>query len=507
MTPSALVFSVCMVPLSRMPLLIAVIVVFLVVVLATLHRSSTLIARRLLRRLLAAVVVLGAIAEATVLFSLRGPERRPYLAVLPFAPGGASSQAWALSRSLSDNARNLCGNYYVSSFPSVLEAVDVDSCARQDYVARFAQRSGLDACLSGEVVAEGEEIGLRARLYHKGAWADTIFSCSEDDLQSLVAAAQEWLARTLSCRRARVATAVSWDTSLARADLFLHQKAYERARRVLAGTHTSLAQLLVARSYLEEAKGLRALGRPWRETLYYAVTATEQLVQQDSSCASAFLLGAECAVLQEEWDQAEIYLRKVLTLDATSSHALVLMTRLHRSRFRDLGFEDEEQLLRRAIWYDPLNISARLGLVEYLKEMARRREALEAVEEVLRVNPTSAPGQVVKGKLLIAWEQNEEGFACLERALRLAPDDPEVLFALGVAHYVANHDELARGFFERAIAVGDHLDSYLYLGLIARRSGKPEEALPYLQERVLRKRDPQDRMAEIAREHIFQITH
>ncbi len=497
----------CVVSLSQLPLLIAVFSVFILLVLLLLYRSATLLNRRLLSRLLLIAAVAGVAGEVTVLLLRRGPERRPYLAVLPFSPGSASPRAWAVSRSLNENLPDLCPGFYVVSFASVLEAAVIDSCGDKGYVGRFCLRSGLDACVSGEFLERGDAVALQAHLWQRGLWSDTTFLAPGMGLEELSRQVCLWVTRRLGYRQVPLARARWWGPSAAEADILLHKKDYGRTRQVLSGLHTPLAQLLVGSSYLEEARYLRALGRPWREPLYYAVGTLEQLSQQDSSLAAAFLRRAECSIMLEEWDQAEIHLRKTLVLDPTNAHALVLMAHLHRSRYRDLGFEDEEQLYRRAIWYDPLNLTARLVLVNYLKEMARRAEALQAVEQVLHINPSSEAGLVAKGKMLITWEQNEEGMACLEQALRLAPDEPEVLFALGLAHYVANHDDQARAFFERAIAVGDHLDSYLYLGLIARRSGMPERALPYFQERVRRKRDAQDRLAEIARENIFQITH
>ncbi|MBC7187120.1 MAG: tetratricopeptide repeat protein [Calditrichaeota bacterium] len=495
-------------PPSRLPLLIAVVSVFLIVVLALLSSFATVLNRRMLARLLLVVALLSVVAEAVVLVRLRGPERRPYAVVLPFSPGKESPQAWALSRTLCRNLRALSGNYYVGSFESVLEAVQADSVADRTYVARFCARSGLDAAVSGELLQQGEALVWNGRLWRQGMWSDTTLPASASELARLAKDAQAWLSRKLGVEPSRAGgREVYWDVQAAHADILIRAAKFEEARRVLGSAHAPLHWLLVGQSYLQEAKELRNLGRAWREPLYHAITTAEELVQRDSTLADAHLLLAECHILEEEWDRAEIRLRKALALDPTASHALVLLTRLHRSRYRDLGFEDEEQLYRRAVWYDPCSVSARLGLVAYLQQLGRRAEALQAVDDVLRMNPSSIPGLLAKGRMLITWEQNEAGFACLEKAASLAPDDPEVLFALGVARYMTEDYEGARPLFERAVAVGDHLDSYLYLGLIARRLGQPEKALPYLQERVRRKRDAQDRLAEIARENIFQLTH
>ncbi|MCR4439689.1 MAG: tetratricopeptide repeat protein [candidate division KSB1 bacterium] len=503
-----LLLRLWLVPPSRLPLLIAVVSVFLLVVLALLSTSTTVLNRRVLVRLLLVVAALSVAAEAALLVRLRGPAPRPYVAILPFLPGKESPQAWALSRTLCHNLRALSSNYYVGSFESVLEAVQADSVMDQAYVAKFCERSGLDAAVSGELVHHGEALQWSGHLWRQGVWSDTTLPASAGELEPLAKDAQAWLVRKLGLVPPRAEEReVYWDAQAAQADILTRAAKFEEARRVLSNAHPPLHWLMVGQSYLQQAKQLRNLGRAWREPLYHAVTTAEELVQQDSTLVEAHLLLGECHILEEEWDRAETHVRKALALDPSSSHALVLLMRLHRSRYRDLGFEDEEQLYRRAIWYDPCSVSARLGLVAYLQQMGRRSEALQAVDEVLRINPSSIPGLLAKGRMLITWEQNEAGFACLEKAASLAPDDPEVLFAFGVARYVTEDYEGARPLFERAVAVGDHLDSYLYLGLIARRLGQPEKALPYFQERVRRKRDAQDRLAEIARENIFQITH
>jgi len=508
MATSVLMHCAWLVPPSRVPLLIAVIAAFLIVALALLYFSATVLNRRLLLRVLLGVAILCGAAEVLVLLRFRGPERRPYLAVLPFAPGKASPQAWALTLTLSHNLRLGCRNYYVIPFESLLQAVAMDSCGDRAYAARFCTRSGLDAALTGELVLQGEACTLFCRLWSRGAWEDTTLSASVLEVQSLADAARAWLAPKLHLDQVpSSARGIAWDAQGGRADLLLREGKFEQARIAMGAGRDPVVLSLVCQSYVQQAKELRAVGRPWRDALYQGVATAEELVQRDSSWAQGYLLLAECQILLEDWDRAEVNLRKVLALDPTNSQALIFLSRLHPSRFRDLGFENEEQLYRRAIWYDPCSISARLALVEYLREMGRRAEALQAVNDILRINPVSVQGLLAKGRMLVTWEENEAGFACLEEALRLAPNDPEVLYALGVARYVTEDYEAARVLFERAVAVGDHLDSYLYLGLIARRLGQPEQALHYLQERVRRKRDAQDRLAEIARQNIFQITH
>ncbi len=508
MTPFAFVACWWLVPPSRLPLLVAVVGVFLLVVLVFLCRSATVLNRRALARLLVVVAVLFVAIEAVVLVRLRGPERRPYVAVFPVAPGRSSPEAWALSLSLSHHLRRVSGNYYAVPFESVLQAAQADSCSDQDYVARFGARCGLGAAVAGELVAQGHMRAFACRLWHRGQWSDTTLYASEGEVGALTDEAVNWLAKKLHIKQVPAAgEPLSWSVQTAVADLLVREGKFEQAREALGPARDFLVLSLVAHSYVQEAKELRALGRQWREPLYHGIAAAEELVQRDSSSLPGNLLLAECRVLEEDWDKAEIHLRKAFAMDPTYSPTLLLLSRLHLSRFRDLGFEDEEQLYRRAIWYDPCSVSARLALVAYLREMGRRAEALAEVDEILHLNPACVQGLLAKGQMLITWEQNEAGFACLEEARRLAPDDPEVLYALGVARYVTEDYERARPLFERAIALGDHLDSYLYLGLIARRQGQPEQALRYFQERVRRKRDGQDRLADIARDNIFQITH
>lgn len=508
MRPFALVPCWWFVPPSQLPLLVAIIGVFLLVVLVFLYRSATVLSRRILARLLLVMAIVFVAAEAVVLVRLRGPERRPYLAVFPVAPGRSSPEAWALSLTLSHQLRRVTGNYYAVPFASVLQAVQADSCTDQGYIARFCVCCGIDAAVAGELVAQGERRAFICRLWYRGQWSDTTVNASEFDVRCLADAAQNWLATKLNIKHLPSAVPpLRWGVQTAATDLLVRDGKFGQARAALGPARDPVVLWMVGQSYLQQAKELRALGKAWREPLYHGIAAAEELVQRDSSSLEGNLLLAECRILEEDWDRAEIHLRKAFSLDPSYSHALLLLSRLHPSRYRDLGFEDEEQLYRRAICYDPCAISARLALVGYLREMGRRTEALQEVDEILRLNPTCIQGLLAKGRMLITWEQNEAGFACLEEARRLAPDDPEVLYALGVARYVTEDFEGARPLFARAIALGDHLDSYLYLGLIARRQGQPEQALHYFQERVRRKRDGQDRLADIARDNIFQITH
>src|SRR5690606_35738953 len=99
-----------------------------------------------------------------------------------------------------------------------------------------------------------------------------------------------------------------------------------------------------------------------------------------------------------------------------------------------------------------------------LKNAAAQREAgeLEAAVETLSDAVLAEPGAVVLwrglAELLLAMNQPADAVQCLERALHLAPGDPEILNDLGFAHLTNQTPEFGLKFLEQAAkAAPDHI--------------------------------------------------
>ena len=130
----------------------------------------------------------------------------------------------------------------------------------------------------------------------------------------------------------------------------------------------------------------------------------------------------------------------------------VRLTQAARALIRErnrLSVADAEHLLRQAVAIDPSYAPAwaRLGYATWFPwwwaeqheagaKPRLRAEALAYIERALAIEPNSAESQSIMGMVLT---DTNEGRLCLEKAVRLDPDDPELWFWLAEA-YQANND-------------------------------------------------------------------
>lgn len=129
------------------------------------------------------------------------------------------------------------------------------------------------------------------------------------------------------------------------------------------------------------------------------------------------------------------------------------------------------------------NADALLDRAEALRASGDIDGAMRMVANVLRFAPQEPRAMGAYGKLLLAKGQEHEAIVYLDWAIRLAPDDWDLLTARGVAHDRAGDTEAARSDLKRALAMKPGDPAILYdLALAQIRTGDLDEAKVLLRE-------------------------
>lgn len=121
-------------------------------------------------------------------------------------------------------------------------------------------------------------------------------------------------------------------------------------------------------------------------------------------------------------------------------------------------------------------------------ELGNLAVALEEVRLALGADPDYAPAQNMAGLVYMDLRDSAQAQASFDRALRLAPADPDVLHNYGWYLCQTGREDQAMPFFMRAAQTSLYrtpAKSYAAAGQCAARQGKTTEAVEYL-ERALR---------------------
>ncbi|MCW5619893.1 MAG: tetratricopeptide repeat protein [Burkholderiales bacterium] len=137
-----------------------------------------------------------------------------------------------------------------------------------------------------------------------------------------------------------------------------------------------------------------------------------------------------------------------------------------------------EQRLRQAIDVNPALACAHLNLGMLLaRDAASEREALAALEEAARLAPEDAQAHFHMGVLLASRHRHLQAIKAYRRTLELAPMHVEALNNLAVVHLEMWQDELAEEVLERALALWPGLiEGWNNLGNLRLRQERWREA-------------------------------
>jgi tetratricopeptide (TPR) repeat protein len=231
----------------------------------------------------------------------------------------------------------------------------------------------------------------------------------------------------------------------------------------------------------------------------------DKAIELDPNHDDVYRLLGEYYVYNERWSQAELMLRKAYELNPNNPFIYIPLSRLHSYRFKNIGFSDEEQLYNQAIFINPCYEEAYLILSDHYLFNNKQEQAIKVLTDFLKINPNSVPILMELGKLYIVRNEMFELMDILNRTIELAPRNSNVYYNLGILYYNIKDYKNSKRFFQRAIEIDNHLNSYLYLAYINELEGNIEKAIYYLRQRIHYKTSYEDEFAEEARKHLFKL--
>ena len=133
----------------------------------------------------------------------------------------------------------------------------------------------------------------------------------------------------------------------------------------------------------------------------------------------------------------------------------------------------------------PTNAMIHFGVARLQLSNGHKQEALEAVDQSLSYNPESGDAILLKGQILSEMGRAQEGYGYVRSRVSALPDN--LMIRLGLARMLVRaelYDEASREFDGIAKLAPDNANAMFTLGLLALESRRTDAAAGYL-ERVL----------------------
>ncbi|MCB1868766.1 MAG: tetratricopeptide repeat protein [Gammaproteobacteria bacterium] len=160
--------------------------------------------------------------------------------------------------------------------------------------------------------------------------------------------------------------------------------------------------------------------------------------------------------------------------DPEAGYALSLMSLI----WRDYPRAESDIRMVIADWPD---WSKGLILLSRLRKLQGDGEgAVLELERALMRMPDEVSLNSALARLLVELNEYEKGYRQFQKVHRLAPEDADALYSLGVLAVQLKMAGEARGHFKRLLKMGSHVDdSAYYLGRIEEQDGNTEEAIDW----------------------------
>lgn len=141
-------------------------------------------------------------------------------------------------------------------------------------------------------------------------------------------------------------------------------------------------------------------------------------------------------------------------------------------------FPEAIQSYKRAIALNPNSSESYFNLGIAYGESGRNQEGIDALKNVIRLNPKAEP-KVLSSIAVLYAESNKfpEAESAFQRAILLNPKDGELHAKLGLLYYNAKKLNEAIESFEKALELSPFMYPTLYnLGLVYQNVGKVDQA-------------------------------
>ncbi len=449
-------------------------------------------------------------------------ERTGHFTVLPLLSDNkdlACSVAWAAGLSLrSAPPKQIIIRPLLSQTGMVVE----DSLSTAAGARRYAERSGVDQLLL---------IHVRQTLSDKAVldWSlvrvkgeETILNANDTLVYRDAEACFHRLADRLSAEQVPVSAAADslipvipegddWHR-LGRGlhrELFGDVTAAERAYReeLASSPECRPASLGLARVLVRLGLRSKGTGRLPDELYQEAEESLRKLRRDGAFRAEALRLLGRLYIQKGRFNEGERFVKQAYSIRPDDPRVLLELSRLHPSRFRDLGFRSRLAILNRCLKLNPAFLEASLSAADIYYFRNQTKKAEDVYEKILRINPVSLDALMALGKIYVLKGDVSRIITTYQRVLEIDPQYPEAYYNLGIAYFNSDRREEAARFFHRAIELDDHADSYFYLGVIEMEAGHKEQAIHYFRERIKRRQGMDDTYANEAVDNLYQLLH
>jgi tetratricopeptide (TPR) repeat protein len=423
---------------------------------------------------------------------------------------------WAITaRAVRCLQTQLPSSYLVCRPEWIWQAVDRDSLADINYLQSFAERLHLDyALLASLSFAEGSYTlqYLFVRVSSPNILQKSQLQSAEDQPQRLGETLAGEVMRLLNrpvhempCDADSVAT-----KPLSLAELGLAQRDEERAifwarqaflqDSVSARVRNVLAAALLESSILKEKNGERDTDR-----LEALRLCERSVLNHKNANAMTYRLLGTYYILEKMWGKAQGHLAKAIELDPDDAAAFSLYGYLNDARMEKIGYSNEKELLQHILYLNPCDESVRLRLADIEYSANRIAASRTEIEALLRIHPRSLDGLMFLGKLAASQRDFLTLTNIYEQIFAIDPSNADAYYNLGIYYFQIEDWANAEKLFNRAVRLGNHLDSHLYLGQIYEHQGKTEKAIEEYRLRIHQKHGMNDRYADVAMQRLYSL--
>jgi hypothetical protein len=478
-----------------------------------LYKSSKLFSRQEYKRkaIRANVFLFG--LYIILWFVLEPPALPDRVLILPFQQ--ADKADYILTESLQRQIKpNLQKRYTCHPWEWFYETANYDSLPLEIYRLQLAAKLQARVILSGSIAEKAGGLEVRFRLTHNsGVQEATITgnSCQPLTLQII-----NWLGQhSALLKKERVTTTLLSDDqikTITEAKILLLDDQYKQVLKILSQPDSDQTALLAAAylhqgiTELEKQPALLASEQPRMNLPFrhlYNLLLPYSKEGRDTATMNVIL--ARMYLYLKNYEMADICLARAATQEPFNARVYFYLSFLHESRYHEMGFKTRTAVLKHAVDLDPGYAQA---VCEFAQEIYNRGnaaatnlhtiKAIAALRHFLTLNPQNQQVLALLGRLLLQSKYTPEAARIYQRLIHLSDNSAEHHYNLGICYFHLKDYEQATKQFERAIAIDDFPDAYLYLGAINRLAGNIDKALYYYRERVKREKGADDVYAKEA---------
>ncbi len=305
-------------------------------------------------------------------------------------------------------------------------------------IPQIAEELGVEAVLEGSVKYAGTRILVTVQLIDgaldRHVWSET-YPGDLSNIETIFAQQAD-----IAINVARALRAELTDDEIGRlayvqtgsgAAYALYLRVVERTGSFAAGIEY-LDEAIRLDPDFAEAYGYRAY--------LYAVS----LITEDLSTAENPLSYADIEA------HARADAEHALALDPNAGSAYRALGNLHSFAFR---WRESEAAFRRAVEVSPSDATNLANLAMFSSFIGAREQALTAAQRFAELNPGTAAGHVIRGRVYTYLKEPDNAVASLEEALQIAPEVADFRFRLARA-------QIQRGDFaaaEQSLRLGEQL--------------------------------------------------